>query len=115
MKKIFLVLLVAITIIIIIIVVNINSNNIELSNTLEYNKQFEEYKDKKIYGADVLTIINKAIDNNSKYNIEKDGEGYYIDDNNKTVKVELILLTQNKDKEIIEVRYPMETLHSLVR
>ena len=32
-----------------------------------------------MYGADVLTIINKAIDNNEENKVQKDNEGNYIE------------------------------------
>lgn len=42
--------------------------------------------------------------------MKKTKTGNYIDDNMYSVKVELILLTQDEEKNIIEVVYPMETL-----
>lgn len=62
-----------------------------------------------MYGADVLTIINKAIDNNKSNKVQKDNDGNYIEDEN-SIKVELTLLSTNEDGEEVEVIYPMETL-----
>ena len=62
-----------------------------------------------MYGADVLTIINKAIDNNEENKVQKDNEGNYIENEN-SIKVELTLLSTNEDGEEVEVVYPMETL-----
>ena len=53
---------------------NNNANNGKISN---FNEQFNGYKEKILYGADVLSIINKAIDNNQTNNIQKNDEGYY--------------------------------------
>jgi len=65
---------------------------------------------KTIYGADVVTIINKAIDNNEKNGIEKDSEDLYIKDDKKSVKVELTLLSKDEEGNSKELTYQMETL-----
>jgi len=93
-----------------VIVINISSNNTKRNEAAKFNLGFEGYKDKTLHGADILTIINKAIDNNKEHRIEKDENGNYINDDKFCVKIELILLTLDKDNEIKEVTYPMETL-----
>lgn len=35
-----------------------------------FNNSFESYNKKVMYGADVLTVVNKAIDNNKSYGVE---------------------------------------------
>ena len=74
MKKIFFTIIVILIVVIVAIALQISSNNIKNSEVLKFNKEFENYKDKKIYGADVTSIINKAIDNNEENSIEKDEE-----------------------------------------
>ena len=59
---------------------------------------------KTIYGADVVTIINKAIDNNEKNGIEKDSEDLYIKDDKKSVKVELTLLSKDEEGNSKELK-----------
>ena len=50
-----------------------------------FNREYESYNKKKMYGTDVVTVINKAIDNNKKYKntftgvMKKDDSFYYID------------------------------------
>lgn len=39
-----------------------------------FNSEYESYQKKEMYGTDVITVINKAIDNNLKY---VDDEGIY--------------------------------------
>ncbi len=82
MKKTVIYILLILFIILIIVLVNISNNNMKINNVKEFNSQFEQYKGKEIYGADILTIINKAIDNNEKYEIKKDENSEYIDDRN---------------------------------
>lgn len=63
-----------------------------------------------LYGADVLTIINKAIDNNEFNNVKKTDDGLYIDNDDTSIKVTIILLKTNDKEEITEVVYDMEKL-----
>lgn len=74
MKKIFFTIVGILIVVIIIVLLQISNNNIKNAEVLKFNKEFENYKDKKIYGADVTSIINKAIDNNEENSIEKDEE-----------------------------------------
>ncbi len=52
----------------------------------DFNKGFEAYNKKLMYGADIISVLNKAIDNNKKYNVEFYNEpgdpenlDYYVD------------------------------------
>lgn len=65
---------------------------------------------KTLYGADVLTIINKAIDNNEFNNVKKTDDGLYIENDDTSIKVTIILLKTNDKEEITEVVYDMEKL-----
>ena len=65
-----------------------------------------------LYGADVMTIINNAIDNNEKNNIEKSSSGFYKENNFNSVKVELTLLLTDKEGKIQEKVYQMESLQN---
>ena len=47
------------------------------------NKQFNSYENQEINGVELTTIINKAIDNNMKNQVEKDNKGIYINKNRK--------------------------------
>jgi len=76
-----------------------------LENVKKFNYQFEQYFDKEIYGAEVATIINKAIDNNEQYNISKDAKGKYLPDNAFCLKV----MIKFKD---IDTIYEMESINN---
>ena len=110
MKKAILIILGIITIAIAIILVKISDNNIKKNNIYSFNIEFEEYKDKTIYGADILSIINKAIDNNEEHKVEKDENGYYKEDEDYSVKIDLTLLTKDKEGNKVENVYSMERL-----
>lgn len=111
MKKAILCVVCILIIIIIVITIKISDNQQKQKNMRAINQELEAiYKDKTLYGAEVLTIINKAIDNNYRYQIKTDNEGYYIDDNEYCLKVELILLGMDEEGQVYEKKYPMETL-----
>lgn len=101
MKKTVLSILCILAIIIAIILVKISDNNIKKNDILSFNGEFEEYKDKNLYGADIISIINKASDNNKEYETKEED---YI------VKIDITLLSQDKEGNISEVTYPMERL-----
>ena len=65
---------------------------------------------KTLYGADVLTIINKAIDNNKNNEVEKDKDGFYIENDTNSIKVEITFLSKDEEDNINEVIYQMENL-----
>ena len=110
MKKNILYILLILLIIIIVVVINISNNRIKQNTVSNFNTEFEKYKDKTLYGADILSIINKAIDNNKQHEIKKDEKGNYIEDEEFSIKVDLILLSKDDEGNIKEVKYPMETL-----
>lgn len=69
------------------------------------NQQFESYEGKEIYGAELATIMNKAIDRNQNHEIAKDNKGKYINNDNNSIKIEVQMIDNKKI-------YAMETLNS---
>lgn len=110
MKKTIIFILLLVAVIIAVIVINISNNKIKTAEVANFNKQFEKYKDETLYGADILSIINKAIDNNEEYKVPRDEKGNYKADNIYSVKVELTLLTKDDEGNLKEVVHPMEAL-----
>lgn len=73
-----------------------------------FNKEYELYISKELYGTDVITLINKAIDNNQKNNIKQDEKGYFIENEDDSLIIELVMIT-NEEKEKTKT-YKMETI-----
>lgn len=69
------------------------------------NAEFEEYKDKEINGLSVASMINKAVDKNTKNKIEKDKNGNFIQNDENSIEIE-IYMTDN------ETTYKMETIYN---
>ena len=72
--------------------------------TQKQNKQFESYSGQEIYGAELTTIINKAVDNNKNNEVQKDNKGKYINNHNNSIHIEIKMLDN-------ETTYDMETLY----
>ena len=52
----------------------------QLREEANFNKKYEKYLEKEVIGSEIATLINQAINNNEKYNINKNEKGLYIDD-----------------------------------
>lgn len=74
-------------------------------NTKKENKQFESYNGQEIYGAEIATIINKAVDNNKNNEIQKNEKGKYINNNSNSINIDIKMLDNEKT-------YNMETLYN---
>jgi len=104
MKKIVISILVLSTIAIIIIYMNILEKQAQLKEIKFFNAEYELYRNKEVlYGTDIVTIINKAINSNEKNGIPKNEKGYYIDNENNSIKVD-VYMSINKST------YEMETI-----
>ena len=61
-----------------------NKNDLDANNMI-YKNVYE----KEINGNKLATIINKALDNNVKNNVEKDTDGNYIENDENSIKIEI--------------------------
>jgi len=104
MKKLLLLMLVAILVILFSAVGLILTLKTTKENVKKENAPYEYYLGKTIYGTEVTTIMNKAINQNEKNKIEKDEKGYYIENDENSLKVELKMIT-------IEKTYSMEEIN----
>ena len=102
MKKVALFFLVIIIIIVGISYVYLNYKA-QFNNAKRENMQFESYYNKELTGAELATLINKAIDNNEINQIQKDSEGKYIDNENNSINIDIKMIDNDKT-------YNMETL-----
>lgn len=108
MKKILICLIIVLVTITIVVSMWISSNNTKLAKIKENNQKYEIYLDKEVFGTDVTTVINRAIDDNERREIPKDEKGFFIQNDTNSIKVELIMLNgDNKET------YQMETLNKV--
>lgn len=59
------------------------------------NMQFESYYNQEIYGTELATLINKAIDNNKINEVQKDNKGKYIDNETNSINIDIKMLDDN--------------------
>lgn len=70
---------------------------INYNETKKENMQFENYYNEEIYGADLATLINKAIDLNQKNEITKDANGKYISNDTNSINIDIKMLDDNSN------------------
>lgn len=88
MKKIAIFLLIIIGIVSTISYLYLNSINNQRIAQKE-NIKFEIYKDEEITGAEVTTLINKAINSNQQNEVEKDKKGRYVDNETNSINIDI--------------------------
>ena len=69
------------------------------------NLEYETYLNKEVTGRDLTTAINKAVDSNEKNSVPKDENGFYIENENNSIEIE-IKISDN------DTTYKMETLYN---
>ncbi len=106
MKKYFILVLNLLIIVSAIVVININNNNKAEKEKQNYNSEFEFYNKEYVLGTDITTIINKAIDQNIKHNVQKDSSGFFINNNTNSIHINVLFdeITDNSNT------YKMEEL-----
>ena len=85
------------------ILIAIKSRNMELS---EVNAEYEFYLNKEIYGTELATLINKAIDNNKRREVEIDENGCYTDNGIDSILISISIIGSDE-------KFPMEKIFSL--
>ena len=67
------------------------------------NYQFESYYNQEVFGPDVATVINKAVDKNSINNILKDNKGNFIENDTNSIKIDIKFLDDDKTHKMEEI------------
>lgn len=70
----------------------------------KFNAQYEFYNREGICGIDITTVINKAYDNNEKFGVEKDENGYYIPDNENSINIYVKLKNTGKTYKMENIK-----------
>lgn len=105
MKKVLIILLILFMIIIFSIYALFITNKAQTNSLRNYNREYEEYLNKTIYGTELATLINKATNINEKNKIEKDKKNHYIENQENSIKIEITML-------LTEKTYPMEEIYN---
>ena len=67
------------------------------------NAQYEWYKDKEILGTDLATLINRAVDDNTKNDIKKENTGLYEDNGKDSVRIDILFTDDNEVHSMEEI------------
>lgn len=102
MKK-FIIFLVVILIIIAIVSYIYLNYKVSYDIAKKENYQFESYYNQEIFGPDVATVINKAVDKNSTNNISKDNKGNFIENDANSIKIDIKFLDDDKTHKMEEI------------
>lgn len=81
--------------------INLKINNAQIDKE---NAFYENYYKREITGGEVATLINKAIDSNTKNEIPKDKKGVFIENESNSIKIDFKMLDDDKI-------YNMEVFH----
>ena len=105
MKQSFLIVLAVIFIIICITCIYLINLRTDRNEIKRLNLEYEKYLGKEASGTEVATLISKAIDSNEQNNIEKNDKGYYTENEENSIRIDLKMATVDKT-------YPMETIYN---
>ena len=103
MKKVIMFLAIIVIIIVTLVGYRYISYKNHYKEIQKENSDFDKYKDQEVYGLDVASLINMAIDKNTKNKIEKDDNGNFITNEENSIEIE-IYMTDN------DTTYKMESI-----
>lgn len=106
MKKNIIAFVIIALVILVIVSYQVSSIQNAKKEILRFNSEYEKYTKNEIYGTDIATIINKAIDNNERNKVTKDENGFYINDGQNYIGIEVHIITN-------QTTYQMETINKV--
>ena len=104
MKK-FIIFLIVILIIISYITYLYLDYRADIKSAQYDNMKYEKYLDKEVNANIVASVINRAVDNNIREEVQKSNNGVYIDNQKSSINVQIKFLDNDKT-------YDMETLYN---
>lgn len=95
MKKTILLILAILAIIIATISYLYMTNKANYEMAQKQNVQYESYYQQEIYAPDLATLINKAVDDNNKNDVEKTKKGKYIENTTNSINIDIKFTDDN--------------------
>ena len=95
MKKVILLILAISAIIIATISYIYMTNKANYEMVQRQNVQYESYYQQEIYGPDLATLINKAVDDNNKNEVAKTQKGKYIENTTNSIRIDIKFTDDN--------------------
>lgn len=102
------ILIIFVILIIILVIVGMKYKDIQATKreALKFNYSYEEYNKENLNGLDITTLINKAVNNNERFEIPKDEEGLYKLDDENSIEIYVKMI-------INDTTYRMERINNL--
>ena len=66
-------------------------------DALANNEEYIQYYNSEVLGSTVVTLINKAIDDNEKFGVEKDENENYIENDKNSIKIYVSFLDSEQN------------------
>ena len=105
MNKNLLLIIALFLIIICIVSIMVINKRSEMQELTKENKIYENYLNKETIGTDIASLISMVVNENEKNNIPKDEHGYYIENEENSIKIDLKMTT-------IDKTFPMEDIYN---
>lgn len=99
MKKILIILLI-LSIILVVGVYSVYRYRTNVYQIQKQNREYEQYYNINVLGTELISIINKTINLNTKNNITKDDKGYFVDNGENSIKINVEFKYKNDTKTI---------------
>ena len=110
MKKIVIIVTLML-LVLVIVVVGINAKIKTEKVKKIQNEPYEVYLNGEIYGTDVITLINKAMNSNKSNLVSKDTRGYYINNDTNSILIDIEFITNSEENKTTV--YKMEQISKL--
>lgn len=104
MKKTLLIICIVFLVIMLVLFWNLKQVQAVNREVQQFNSQYEFYNREGICGIDITTVINKAYDNNEKFGVKKDENGYYIPDNENSINIYVKLKNTGRTYKMENIR-----------
>lgn len=108
MKKTLIIFGILFLTVLLIVSVSLTKNKENLMAIQKENAEYEKYKEGQVFGTQVASLINKAINENLKNGVRQDEKGFFIQNEINSIKIE-IKLKNEKDLKT----YQMETIQKV--
>jgi len=105
MKRILIIIIIIFIIATSIIVGLIMANNARVREARRHNQQYASYLETEIWGTELATLINRAMNNNRRNDVKQDAEGNFINNETNSINIDIEMIT-------IEETFSMERIYA---
>ena len=108
MKNKILIILIVFACVLLVATYGVYSYRSSIAESQKINKEYEQYQDVQMLGSELISLINKTVDVDTKLGIEKDQNGMFIDNGENTIKIYVNFIYED-DYKTLEMEKIYET------